>query len=62
MKLRWWIAGTLAVAVGGLLLMKHTAESKSKFPFCHDKGNENNFSEFPSEMPLSEFEGVDFSN
>jgi hypothetical protein len=60
MKLRWWIVGTIAVIASGVLVMKHFAESKEKYPHPVDNNNEKNYDEFPTDIYESEFEGTEF--
>jgi len=59
MKLRWWIVGTVAVAVSGVFVMKHFVESKEKY-LSHIHDNQKNFDESPADIYESEFEGTEF--
>ena len=60
MKLRWWIAGTIAAVASGILVMKHFAEDKEKYLRLVDNNNEKNCDEIPLDIYGSEFEGTEF--
>ncbi|MFH0990819.1 MAG: hypothetical protein V1799_12465 [bacterium] len=62
MKLRWWILGTMAVAVGGSLLLLHKIRkiNGESFHFVDDESALKNFGAFPPDLPETEFDGVNF--
>ncbi len=60
MKLHWWIVGTVAALVSGMLVVKHFTESKEKYLLLVDNNNEKNYNEFTTDSYESEFEGTEF--
>ena len=62
MKMRWWIMGLVAVAVGGsLLLLKRARKNEDGvFHFVEDEEALKNFGAFPPDIPETEFDGVNF--
>lgn len=60
MKLRWWVVGIAAVAVGSIFMIKHLVDDKKPFlPFV-DNDKEIGFGKFPHENLEVEFDGEDF--
>jgi len=61
MKVRWWMIGSLALVVGGILLVSRAVGGREKLlHFIDDEGEQKNFGEFPPEIPETEFDGADF--
>jgi hypothetical protein len=60
MKLRWWVVGFVAVAAGGIVMMKHLVEPKKSFLPYSDKSNENNAGKFSHELLDTELDEINF--
>ncbi len=61
MKIRWWMIGSLALVVGGILFVSHALGEKGKsLHFVDGDGDEKNFGAFPPDIPETEFDGADF--
>lgn len=62
MKLYWWMAGLIAVAAGGSLLLLRSLRSKNgeAYHFVDDEVASKNFGAFPPELPEDEFDSVNF--
>ena len=60
MKLRWWVVGIVAVAAGGMFLIKHLVDTKKTFFNFVDNNNEKSFSRVPNEILETEFYDTDF--
>jgi hypothetical protein len=60
MKLRWWLVGIVAVAAGGMFMIKHFVDNKKTFlPFV-DNTNEKSFGTFPHEILETEFDDTEY--
>jgi len=60
MKLRWWVVGIVAVAAGGMFMIKHLVDTKkSFFNFVNNK-NEKSFGRFTNEIRETEYDDMDF--
>jgi hypothetical protein len=60
MKLRWWVVGIVAVAAGGMFMIKHLVDTKKTFFNFVDKKNEKSYGRFPNEIHETEFDDTDF--
>jgi hypothetical protein len=60
MKLRWWVVGIVAVAAGGMFMIKHLVDTKKTFFNFVDNNNEKSFSRVPNEILETEFDDTDF--
>ena len=60
MKLRWWVVGIVAVAAGGMFMIKHLVDTKKTFFNFVDNNNEKSFSRVPNEILETEFYDTDF--
>jgi hypothetical protein len=60
MKLRWWVVGIVAVAAGGMFMIKHLVDNKKTFFNFVDNNNEKRFNRFPNEILETEFDDTDF--
>jgi hypothetical protein len=60
MKLRWWVVGIVAVAAGGMFMIKHLVDTKKTFFNFVENNNEKNFGRLPSEILETEFDDTDF--
>lgn len=62
MKMRWWMMGLIAVAVGGavLLLRRSRKGENGVFHFVENEEALKNFGAFPPDIPETEFDGVNF--
>jgi hypothetical protein len=60
MKLRWWVVGIVAVAAGGMFMIKHLVDNKKTFFNFVDNNNEKSFGKFPNESLETEFDDTDF--
>lgn len=60
MKLRWWVVGIVAVAAGGMFMIKHLVDTRKTFFNFVDKNNEKTFGIYPGEILETEFDDTDF--
>ncbi len=60
MKLRWWLLGTVAVAVGGAFLLSHVLGGKEPMFSFENDNEQKSLGEFPPVVPNSAFEEIDF--
>lgn len=60
MKLRWWVVGIAAVAVGSILMIKHLVDDKKTSLSFIDNNNEESFGRFPYKIHETEFADSDF--
>ncbi len=61
MKIRWWMVGSLALVVGGILLVGRVLSVRERaLHFVDGDGEEKNFGAFPPDIPETEFDGADF--
>jgi len=61
MMKRLFVLGSVALAIGGVLLLSRLLQGKERsLPFMQDDGGQKNLTESHPEFPESEFEGLDF--
>jgi hypothetical protein len=60
MKIRWWLIGSVALTVGGALLISQLLSDKGRLLSMEDDEDSRNLGEFPPVVPNSTFEEIDF--
>jgi predicted trehalose synthase len=60
MKIRWWLVGSVALAVGGALLLSQLLSDKGRIYSIDDGEDSQSLGEFPPVIPDSPFEEIDF--
>jgi hypothetical protein len=55
------VVGIVAVAAGGVLMIKHLVDTKKPFLIFADNKNEKSFSRFPDEIIETDFDDADFA-
>ena len=60
MKIRWWLIGGVALAVGGALLLSQFVSDKTQFVPAEDDEDAQSLGEFPPVVPDSPFAEIDF--
>jgi hypothetical protein len=61
MMKRLVVLGSVALAIGGVLLLSRFLQGKDRmFPFLPREGGDLNLTESQPESPESEFDGLDF--
>lgn len=60
MKIRWWLIGSVALAVGGALLISQLLSDKGRMLSMDEDEDTKSLGEFPPVVPDSPFEEIDF--
>lgn len=60
MKIRWWLIGSVALAVGGALLISQLLSDKGRLLSMEEDDDFRSLGEFPPVVPNSDFEEIDF--